>query len=100
MKNAIVVRDVTKTYAEGGSSVAALRGVNLEVESGEIVMLMGPSGSGKTTLLSIMGCILQASPAAYKSPAAKSSICRRTICLRCGANISALSSKASISSRR
>jgi putative ABC transport system ATP-binding protein len=61
MKNAIVVRDVTKTYAEGGSSVAALRGVNLEVESGEIVMLMGPSGSGKTTLLSIMGCILQAS---------------------------------------
>jgi len=61
MKAAIIVRDVTKTYAEGGASVAALSGVDLEIHSGEIVMLVGPSGSGKTTLLSIMGCILQAS---------------------------------------
>jgi putative ABC transport system ATP-binding protein len=61
MKAAIIVRDVTKTYAEGGASVAALGGVDLEIHSGEIVMLVGPSGSGKTTLLSIMGCILQAS---------------------------------------
>jgi putative ABC transport system ATP-binding protein len=61
MKAAITVRDVTKTYLEGGASVSALRGVDLEVHSGEIVMLVGPSGSGKTTLLSIMGCILQAS---------------------------------------
>ena len=61
MKAAIIVRDVTKTYVEGGASVPALRGVDLEVQSGEIVMLVGPSGSGKTTLLSIMGCILQAS---------------------------------------
>ena len=60
MKAAIIVRDVTKTYAEGGASVAALGGVDLEIHSGEIVMLVGPSGSGKTTLLSIMGCILQA----------------------------------------
>jgi ABC-type multidrug transport system fused ATPase/permease subunit len=41
--------------------VAQLRGVDLEVHSGEIVMLVGPSGNGKTTLVSIMGCILQAS---------------------------------------
>ena len=61
MKAAIIVRDVTKAYVEGGASVPALRGVDLEVHSGEIVMLVGPSGSGKTTLLSIMGCILQAS---------------------------------------
>ena len=61
MKAAIIVRDVTKTYAEGGASVPALRGVDLEVHLGEIVMMVGPSGSGKTTLLSIMGCILQAS---------------------------------------
>jgi len=60
MKAAITVRDVTKTYVEGSASVSALRGVDLEVHSGEMVLLVGPSGSGKTTLLSIVGCILQA----------------------------------------
>ena len=61
MNTAISVRDVTKSYAEGTTQVSALRGVNLEVYRGEMVMLIGPSGSGKTTLLSIMGCILSAS---------------------------------------
>jgi putative ABC transport system ATP-binding protein len=61
MDAAITVRDVTKTYVEGAASVPALRGVDLDVHSGELVCLMGPSGSGKTTLLSIMGCILKAS---------------------------------------
>jgi putative ABC transport system ATP-binding protein len=51
----------SKTYAEGSTGVKALRGVDLDVEAGELVLLMGPSGSGKTTLLSIMGCILTAS---------------------------------------
>ncbi len=58
MQPAIAVRGVTKTYAEGSASVTALRGIDLDVHAGEVVMLMGPSGSGKTTLLSIMGCIL------------------------------------------
>jgi putative ABC transport system ATP-binding protein len=58
MQPAIEVRGVTKTYTEGAASVPALRGVDLEVEVGELVMLAGPSGSGKTTLLSIIGCIL------------------------------------------
>jgi putative ABC transport system ATP-binding protein len=57
---AIAVRKLTKTYAEGSAGVAALRGVDLHVNAGELVMLVGPSGSGKTTLLSIMGCILTA----------------------------------------
>jgi putative ABC transport system ATP-binding protein len=57
---AIAVRRLTKTYAEGEAQVVALRGVDLDVHAGELVMLMGPSGSGKTTLLSIMGCILTA----------------------------------------
>jgi putative ABC transport system ATP-binding protein len=56
---AITVRNVTKTYTEGGINVPALRGVDLDIYAGEIVMLVGPSGSGKTTLLSIMGCILK-----------------------------------------
>lgn len=56
----ISVQDVTKTYASGAAAVRALDGVNMEVEGGEVVLLMGPSGSGKTTLLSIMGCILRA----------------------------------------
>lgn len=61
MNPAIAVREVTKTYAEGSAGVPALRGVDLDVYPGELVLLMGPSGSGKTTLLSIMGCILTAS---------------------------------------
>lgn len=61
MQPAIEVRQLTKTYAEGNTATLALRGVDLDVHAGELLMLMGPSGSGKTTLLSIMGCILTAS---------------------------------------
>jgi putative ABC transport system ATP-binding protein len=51
-------RNITKTYGSGANAYQALRGVDMEVSSGEFVMLSGPSGSGKTTLLSIMGCVL------------------------------------------
>jgi putative ABC transport system ATP-binding protein len=61
LQPAIVVRQLTKTYAEGNTGTMALRGVDIDVQRGELLMLMGPSGSGKTTLLSIMGCILTAS---------------------------------------
>ncbi len=61
MQSAITVRELTKKYEEGATGTLALRGVNLDVHPGELLMLMGPSGSGKTTLLSIMGCILTAS---------------------------------------
>jgi putative ABC transport system ATP-binding protein len=60
MQPAIAVREVTKNYVEGSAGTLALRGVDLDVHRGELVLLMGPSGSGKTTLLSIMGCILTA----------------------------------------
>ena len=46
---------LTRTYGEGASAVHALRGVDLSLPTGEIVVLLGPSGSGKSTLLNILG---------------------------------------------
>ena len=60
MQSAIEVRNLIKKYQEGASGTLALRGIDLDVHPGELLLLMGPSGSGKTTLLSIMGCILTA----------------------------------------
>ena len=46
---------LTKVYTSGEVQVHALRGLDLEVWAGEVVVLLGPSGSGKSTLLNIMG---------------------------------------------
>ena len=50
--------NVAKILGSGAAQVAALKGVSLALNGGELTLLMGPSGSGKTTLLSILGCIL------------------------------------------
>ncbi len=55
---AVICKNIKKTYGEGGAKVEALRGVDLEVKQGELLILMGPSGSGKTTLISIIAGIL------------------------------------------
>jgi putative ABC transport system ATP-binding protein len=48
-------RGLTKVYRTGAVEVQALRGVDLELPSGEMSVLLGPSGSGKSTLLNILG---------------------------------------------
>ena len=48
-------RGLTKVYHMGEVQVHALRGVDLDLYSGELVVLLGPSGSGKSTLLNILG---------------------------------------------
>jgi len=61
--NAVAVRarGVGKTFGKGDGAVQALRGADLEVPFGEMVMLVGPSGCGKTTLISILAGILDRS---------------------------------------
>jgi putative ABC transport system ATP-binding protein len=54
-KKAFLTKGLEKTYGEGRSAVHALRGVDLEVPEGEIVVMLGASGSGKSTLLNILG---------------------------------------------
>lgn len=51
-------KGVTKSYGQGGARVTALRGIDLEIRSGELMMLVGPSGCGKTTLISVIAGIL------------------------------------------
>lgn len=54
----VVCRGLTKTYGSGDTAAVALRGVDLDVRPGELLMLVGPSGCGKTTLISIIAGIL------------------------------------------
>lgn len=54
----LAANGIKKVLGEGDGQVTVLKGIDLELRSGELTLLMGPSGSGKTTLLSILGCIL------------------------------------------
>jgi putative ABC transport system ATP-binding protein len=60
VKTSVSVRctNVTKTFGSGNTVVQALRGINLEVRIGELLMLVGPSGCGKTTLISVIAGVL------------------------------------------
>jgi putative ABC transport system ATP-binding protein len=55
MITTLTARDITKVYRTGEVEVHALRGANLDLYQGELIVILGPSGSGKSTLLNIIG---------------------------------------------
>ena len=54
------VDNLKKGFGSGRRRLEVLKGINLQVEKGELVSLMGPSGCGKSTLLNIIGGLLDA----------------------------------------
>jgi putative ABC transport system ATP-binding protein len=61
----IQMENITKTYQLGGNEVPILKGINIEINSGEYVSIMGASGSGKSTLMNIIGCLDRPTQGAY-----------------------------------
>ena len=62
----IELRGVTRVYGSGQATVHALRGVDLDIASGEFIAVMGASGSGKSTCLNILGCLDTPSGGSYR----------------------------------
>jgi putative ABC transport system ATP-binding protein len=65
-KPVIAVRNLSKTYHLGQTSVNALRGVTMNVYPGEFVAVRGPSGSGKSTFMNLIGCLDRPSRGEYR----------------------------------
>ncbi|WP_299333795.1 ABC transporter ATP-binding protein [uncultured Psychroserpens sp.] len=61
----IQIKDLHKSYHMGSNSLHVLKGINFDVQEGELVSIMGSSGSGKSTLLNILGMLDEADSGSY-----------------------------------
>ncbi|CAI1685306.1 Macrolide export ATP-binding/permease protein MacB [Serratia entomophila] len=57
MNNLIELKNISRTYTNGGQALTVLKEINLTIAAGELVAIIGTSGSGKSTLMNIMGCL-------------------------------------------
>jgi macrolide transport system ATP-binding/permease protein len=60
------LRQITRSYSLGGRTTTVLNGIDLTIQSGEMVAIVGPSGSGKSTLMSILGCLDRPTSGTYR----------------------------------
>lgn len=60
------VKNLTREFPAGESTVQILKGINLEIYPGELVAIVGQSGSGKSTLMNILGCLDKPTHGSYK----------------------------------
>jgi putative ABC transport system ATP-binding protein len=63
--NVITMNNIVKTYPMGKRELTVLQGINMTVDSGEMVAIMGPSGSGKSTLLNMIGLLDRPTSGSY-----------------------------------
>jgi putative ABC transport system ATP-binding protein len=61
----IRLEGIAKSYPMGKRELVVLKGINMNIEKGELVAIMGPSGSGKTTLLNLLGCLDKPTSGSY-----------------------------------